>query len=137
MLDTIIPEPRFVVACYISLADLEARLCQDDATPSQTHLKAEIHLNTYNVPSDLPWRLVVGWRSHEPVRITAETSRSVSPITSGSSEVYSGDWVAFAQLVQNERFIDANSGLILRDFEHLLVTLAGYLHRRVMEKQPA
>ena len=133
-METIIPEPKFLLATEVNLADLEERFCAGEL-PSAAHLKAEIHLNCYNVPSEMPWRLVVGWRTHEPVAITPEVSRSVSPITSGDASVLTGDHAIFAQVVEQERFVDANTGRLLEDFDHLLLSIAGYLHARAASRE--
>ncbi len=132
---SIIPEPRFLLAAYLPLAELEGRYFSQER-PSAEHLKALLHMNDYNVPGDLPWRLIVGWRPHEPLRISRSVVRSVSPVTSGSAETPTADTAIYLRLVEQERFIDGGSGLILKDFQHLLASLASLLlERRESEDQ--
>jgi hypothetical protein len=133
-MEAIIPEPKFVLAAQVDLANLEERFCSEEL-PTAAHLEAEIHLNCFNVASEMPWRLVVGWRTHEPVTITKDVARSVSPITSGISTVLTGDHAIFAQVVEQERYIDANTGLLLEDFDHLLQQIAHYVHSRASAKR--
>jgi len=125
-----IPEPKFLVAAAVPLSELADQHCSEEL-PTLKHLRALIHMANYNVPSDLPWRLVVGWRTHDPITLTPEVRRTVSPITAGTSEVLPGDFALFVQLVESERYVDANSGALLTDFDSLLNSLAGYVLARV------
>ena len=125
----IIPEPKFLLAASIPLEELVVQHCADEL-PSAAHLRALIHMSNYNVSGHLPWRLVVGWRTHEPVQIVPGLARSVSPITAGTSEMPSGDEAIFVQLLDAERFVDANSGRLLDDFDALLNAVSGYVLAR-------